>query len=87
MMADRIDGGITIASKVGSLILVGWFACSWWYGTGTFKKAKQAIPVLQAEAGCEHYLARKATALAKQTTIVDPSQIPKDNCPRPSSAK
>ena len=83
MMADKTDKGMTIFAQVFALTLVGWFACSWWYGTGTFEKTRQALPVVQAEAGCEHWRARRTENLALATEMVSPSEIPKDYCPRP----
>lgn len=82
MMVERINSGITTWSKRAALVLLGWFASSAFHGTLTAEQAVKAVPVLQAEAGCEHYLARKNADLAKQPTIVDPKEIPKDNCPK-----
>lgn len=82
MIIERVDNGITRWSKIGALFLLGWFASSAYHGTLTASKAVKALPVVQAEAGCEHYIARKATALAKETVVVDPKAIPADHCPR-----
>ena len=83
MMAEKTDRGITIFSQVLGLILVGWFGCSWWYGTGSFEKVAKALPVVQAQAGCERWRARQTANLALNTEMVSPSEIPKDNCPHP----
>lgn len=80
MIVERIDSEITRWSKVGALLLLGWFASSAYHGTLSASKAIKAVPVLQAQAGCEHWVARKATELAKQPVVVDPKEIPTDNC-------
>lgn len=47
------------------------------------EQAAKAVPALVAQAGCEHWRATQTTKLALATTVVDPSQIPKDHCPHP----
>ena len=87
MIAEKVelvDHGITKWSKIGALVLLGWFASSAYHGTLVGEKAKQAIPVLKAEAGCEHWRADVNKKLALQPTIVDPKQIPRD-CPHPTT--
>ena len=97
MMSEKLDTGVTRWSKIIGLILVGWFASSAYHGTLEGAKAVKAVPVLQAEAGCEHLLARKATAVAKQAIVSAnsdsvptpaPNAVPTDKCPHlPAAAK
>lgn len=93
MIVEKVDNGVTLWSKRLALVLLGWFASSAYHGTLTAEKAVKAVPVLQAEAGCEHWRANKTIAVAKQAILsansVDaapPSAaaIPKDNCDTPS---
>lgn len=88
---DLVDHGITKWSKVVGLVLLGWFASSAYHGTLVGEKAKRAVPVLQAEAGCEHWradvakdVAKKAITAANEFTGDAPSvkAIPRD-CPHP----
>ena len=82
-MAERVDRSITRLCQIGGMFLLGWLSSSAWYGTGTFTKVEKVLPVIQAEAGCEHWRARRTENLALATEMVSPSEIPKDNCPRP----
>lgn len=77
MSAERVNHGATRWSKVGGLILLGWFASSAYHSTLTASKAIKAVPALQAEAGCEHYRAETTKKLALQPTIVDPKALPR----------
>lgn len=91
MMSEKIDTGVTLWSKRIALVLFGWFASSAYHGTLTASKAVKDVPVLQAQVGCEHYLARTATDVANQAITAANSEgalspttkaIPKDNCAR-----
>ncbi len=93
MMVQEVDHGITKWSKIGLLFLAGWFASSGYHATLTASKAVKAVPVLQAQAGCEHYRAKVATTVAKQAmvsaydlTAPVPSSkaLPADHCPHPA---
>jgi len=93
MMAERVDHSVTKWCKIGGLILLGWFSSSAYHGTLSASKAVKAVPVLQAQAGCEHYLARKNKEVAKQAIsaansddlpIPSPQALPQDKCPHPA---
>lgn len=95
MIAEQVDGRITVWSKRIGLILLGWFASSAYHGTLTAKKAEIALPAIQAEAGCERWRAGKAISVAKQAIkgansdtapIPDIKAIPKD-CAHPQMPK
>lgn len=82
MMAEKVDKGVTLACQIGMALIVGWMGSSIWHQTAVTDQAAVVLPKVQALAGCEHWLAGKDAALAKQDTIVDPKSIPKDNCPK-----
>lgn len=82
MIAEKIDTGLTRWSKIGALVLLGWFSSSAYHGTLTASRAVKALPAIQAEAGCEHWRATVTSKLALSPQIVAPSQIPKD-CAHP----
>lgn len=44
-------------------------------------QTKKALVKTQQADGCEYRLVQQTTALAKEPVVVDPSRIPKDNCP------
>jgi hypothetical protein len=48
-------------------------------------QAKAQIPKLAARAGCEKWRADVSANLAKQSNMVDPSEIPADHCPKPAN--
>lgn len=82
MMAEKLDVGYTRFSQVVALILIGWFASSWWYQTGAFEKVR-------AEARCEHWRADKDEGIAKMAIkgansdsapIPDAKSLPRDSC-------
>lgn len=90
MIAERIDNGITLWSKRLALVLLGWFASSAYHGTLTLTQKAAELPVVKAEAGCEHWRANKSAIIAKQAIVgansVDaqipsPNAIPQDRCP------
>lgn len=90
MIAERLDAGFTRWSKVAAIFLAGWFASSGVHGTLSAAKAIKAVPVLQAEAGCEHWRANKTAIIAKKAIagansadapIPSPNAIPQDRCP------
>lgn len=90
MIAAKMDAGITVWSARLALVLLGWFACAIFYGTLTLTKKAAELPVVKAEAGCEHWRANKNAIIAKQairSALVDsapipsPNAIPQDRCP------
>lgn len=82
MMAQTIDNKTGKVTSYVAAFLVGWIACSAWYGTLHLKQAAKVLPVIEAEAGCEHWRADTTTKLALSPNMVDKSQIPKD-CAHP----
>lgn len=44
-------------------------------------QTETALVSSEKVAKCEHRIVQQTTALAKEPVIVDPSRIPKDNCP------
>lgn len=89
MIAEKVDSAITIWSGRLALILLGWFACALSYGTLTLTKKAAELPVVKAEAGCEHWRANKTAVIAKKAIagansadapIPSPSAIPQDRC-------
>jgi len=87
MIAAKVDAAIPKVSNYAFAFLAGFFVSCWWFQTGTFEKVEKALPAVQAEADCEHWRANVASKLATQPTIVDPAQIPKDYCDKPSTKK
>lgn len=79
--ADCLAGKVT---RYAFAFILGWLACSWWYGTLGLTRAARTLPVVQKEETCEHIRAQIATKLALQPTIVAPGEIPKD-CSHPKS--
>lgn len=95
MIALKVDCWVTIWSKRLGLVLLGWFLSSSYHGTLTASRAVKAVPVLQAEAGCEHWradksadVAKKAITAANDISAPVPSEnaIPKD-CPHQPTSK
>lgn len=82
MIADKIDGGFTTVSKILVGVAIGWMACAVVHQTAKTDTAAAVLPKVEAEAGCEHWRAKVATNLALGTSLVAPSQIPKD-CAKP----
>lgn len=67
MIVERIDKRITLGCKIGAAAFLGWIASSSWHQTFISDRAAIDIPVVRAEAGCEHRRAEKAIGVAKQT--------------------
>ena len=87
---QRMDEWITKACKAGALILLGWFGSSAYHHTLTAHQAEKVLPVVAAEAGCEHWRAETNAKVAKQAIvgavsdnapIPDPKAVVKDKCP------
>lgn len=87
MIADKIDRGITLGSKIVALVLVGWFGSSAYHGTLTLTQKAATlqqvqtvtIPKLAAAVHCEDHRADKATVVAKQAikdALSDSAPIP-----------
>lgn len=87
MMSEKIDGGVTIASKFAVVFLAGWFACSSFYGNLTLTQKAATldqvqtvtIPKLKAQAHCEDARADKTAKVAKDAikgALVDSAPIP-----------
>lgn len=93
MMIAKIDNQTTKYAKAGALILVGWFTCSWWYGTLHLTQSDAKlhvvetvdVPKIKALAGCQSVALAQAKDQAASPIIQDPSQI--QNCPPLSSIK
>lgn len=82
MIAVRVDNGVTTGVKIAAVFLAGWVASSWWYGTGSFEKVKQALPAAVSAANCERSLAGFNAKLAHAPIVLDAGQIPTDHCPK-----
>lgn len=94
MIVEKIDHGVTRWSKVGALILVGWFASSAYHGTlDLTQKARKlqtvetvTLPKLASVAGCQTKRANIAKAEAVKSengADADIASIP--NCAVPTS--
>jgi hypothetical protein len=88
MIAERMDAHITVWSKRGGLILLGWFASSAYHGTmdlnqkaRTLQHVQQVdIPKLKKAVHCEDARANKSAAVAGQAILganIDSVPVPK----------
>lgn len=87
MIAEHMDARITLWSKRGALVLLGWFASSAYHGTmelnqkaRTLQHREQVdIPKLKAARDCEDRRANKSAAVAGQAILgasIDSAPVP-----------